>query len=35
MVQKMTRTLVEDCATAVQKIVNNMEDLLSGETHAL
>jgi acyl transferase domain-containing protein/SAM-dependent methyltransferase len=35
LVQKMAGTPVEDCATAVQKVVNNMEGLLSGETDPL
>ncbi|KAJ5296368.1 uncharacterized protein N7443_007261 [Penicillium atrosanguineum] len=35
LVQKLLGTQVEDCATAVQKVVNNIEGLLSGETDAL
>lgn len=35
LVQKLLGTLVEGCATAVQKVVNNIEGLLSGETDAL
>lgn len=35
LVQKLLGTLVKGCATAVQKVVNNIEGLLSGETDAL
>ncbi|KAL4744332.1 hypothetical protein BDW72DRAFT_212821 [Aspergillus terricola var. indicus] len=35
LVQKLLGTPVEDCATAIQKVVNNIEGLLSGETDAL
>lgn len=35
LVEKLTGTPVEDCATAVQKVVNSIEGILSGETDAL
>ncbi|KAF3480301.1 polyketide synthase [Arthroderma uncinatum] len=35
LVQDMTGTPVEDCATAIQKVVNNIEGLFSGQTDAL